>query len=183
MAAAHCRVADFQLQNLAGRVFRVQRVPVAGVERGFLGDFCQMRLKSGHAVCCQQADGFAQHQPHQIVMRVVAARNLARKAGRNGNQAINFGRIAAVFGLHFVDQAVFKQALVNAAQMRHGQIAVIDPAVRQVFNAARERVDDRSHHNVRDFGARQQRGASAVEQATVVSGQADAVIAFVNQLK
>ena len=184
MAAAHGRVADFQLQNFAGRVFGVQRVPIAGVERGFFGNFCQMRLKGRHALGRQQADGLAQHQPHQVVVRVVAARDLARKAGRGGDDAVDFGLVlVAVFGLHLMHQAVFEQALVNPAQMRDGQVAVINPAVQQVFSAARERVDDGRHDGVGHFDALQQRGAGRVKQAAVVSGHANIVVAFVDELE
>ena len=70
-------------------------------------------------------------------MRVVAARDLARKAGGRGGDAVDLKLVfVVVFGLHLVHQAVFQQALVNAAQVGHGQVAVVDPAVQQVFGTA-----------------------------------------------
>ena len=55
--------------------------------------------------------------------------------------------------------------------------------MQQVFGAARQGVDDGRHHLVRYVGAFQQRRAGAVEQTAVVSGHADFVVSFVNQLE
>ena len=184
VAAAHRRIANFQLQNLAGRVQGVQRIPVARIERGFFAVLFQVNFKSGLPFAGQQTDGFAQHQPHQIVVRVITARHLARKAGGLGSDAVDLGLVlVAVSRLHFMHQAVFEQPLVNAAQMRHGQVAVVDPAVQQVFGAARQGVDDRGHDGVGYVGALQQRRAGAVEQAAVVGGHANVIVALVDQGK
>ena len=184
MAAAHGRVANFEFQNLAGRVFGVQRIPVAGVERAFFGAFFQVQRKSVQPFAGQQADRLAQNQPHQIIMRVVAARDLARKTGGRGDDAVDLGLVfVVVLGLHFMHQAVFEQPLVNAAQVRHGQVAVVDPAMQQVFGAARQRVNDGGHDGIRHIRALQQRRAGAVEQAAVVGGHANIVVARIDKAK
>jgi len=117
---------------------------------------------------------------------VVTARDLARKAGRAGDDAVDLGQFAvvvAVGGLHLVHQAVVEQALVDAAQVRDRQVAVVDPAAQQVLGAARQRVDDRRHHRVGHAGALQQGRAGALEQAAVVGRHADRVVALVDQQK
>ena len=91
-----------------------------------------MRVKPVHALGGQQAYRLPQDEAHQIVMRVVAARHLAGKAGGGGQDAVDLGLVfVAVDGLHLMHQAVFKQALVNAAQVGHGQVTVVDPGGRR----------------------------------------------------
>ena len=137
MPAAHGGVANFQFQNLAGGVLRVQCVPVAGVERCFFALFCDVYLEAVHVLGGQQAHRFAQDQAHQVVVRVITARNFAGKAGGLGRDAVDFGFVfVVVCGLHLVHQGVVQQALVNAAQMGHRQVAVVDPAAQHVFGAA-----------------------------------------------
>ena len=190
VAAAHGGVANLQLQQLAGGVDRghagigvaVERLPLGVGQRGALLPAGQALLERGLLLARQQAHRFAQHQAHQVVVRVIAARYLARKAGGLRHQAVDFGLVlVVVLGLHFVHQRVFEQALVNAAQVRDGQVAVVDPAARDFFGAARQRVDDGRHHLVGHVGALQQGRAAAVEQAAVVGGHADGVVALVDQ--
>ena len=182
MPAAHGRVADLEFQHGLCRVQRVQRLPVGGVEGGFACLLFQVGVKRGHAGLGQLAYRLAQHQAHQVVVGVIAARHLAGKAGGHGKHAVDLGLVfVAVKRLHLVHQAVFQQALVNAAQVGHRQVAVVDPAAQQVFGAARERVDDGRHHFVGHLGAVEQGRARPVEQAAVVGRYANVVVALVNQ--
>ena len=159
VTAAHRRVANFEFKHLAGRVERVERIPIAGVERAPFCELVQVRVKCLDALGCQQADRLAQDEAYQVVMRVVTARHLAGKAGGHGDDAVDLKPVfVAVCGLHFMHQAVLKQALVNAAQVRDGQVAVVDPgglegarACRRA--AARQGVDDGCHDCIGHVGA------------------------------
>ena len=193
VAAAHGRVAHRQFQDLRGRVdgvalrlrgAAVQALPLRRAEGGARLPAGQRLLERGHALGGQAADRFAQQQAHQVGVRVVAARDLARKAGRARDDAVDLGQFAvAVARLHLVHQLVFEQALVDATQVRHRQVAVVDPTLEQVLGAPRQRVDQRCQQFVGHGGALQQRGARAAEQAAVVGRHADVVVALVDQAK
>jgi len=162
--AAHGRVTNLALEQRAGRVELVEQLPFGGVEGAFFAPLLQLLFERLHALGGQKAHGFAQHQVHQLVVRVVAARDLARKARGQRHEAIGRGLVlVAALRRHLVHQGVFEQALVDAAQVRHRQVAVVDPALEHFFGAARERVDDGRHDLVGHLGALEQRRARAVE--------------------
>ena len=184
VAAAHGRVADLQLQDGRCRVGRVQPVPVARVQRVPFAPAGHQRLEGRHPFTGQHAHRFTQDQPHQVLVRVVAARDLARKAGRARCDAVDLGLVAVVvFGLHLVHQAVFQQAFVDAAQVADRQVAVVDPAAQHFIGAARQRVDDGRQHGIRHGGALQQLRPAAVEQAAVVGRHADGIGTVIDEQK
>ena len=182
VAAAHRRVADLEVEDAARGIEFVECVPVAGIERRLFGPFADLLVERRNALVREPADRFAQDQSHQIVVRVVAARDLASKARRLGHHAVDLGLLAVVVGrLHFVDQCVFQQPFVDAAEVRYRKVAVVDPGVQQVFGTARQGIDDRRHYGVGHPRALEQGRARTVEEAAVIGRHADGVVALVDQ--
>ena len=117
-------------------------------------------------------DGFRQHQPHQIVRRVVAA-------GAFAGEDVGLHGDAAGFVAH---QFVLQQPFVDGAELLHGKAAVVDVAA---FAAGWGPLEGkRVHHfgedRVGQLNPIQQRCAFRVEQAAVVGRQAEGGVALVD---
>ena len=154
MPTAHGRVTDREFEDLGGRVEGValaslgMAVELVPQRLGECAAFLPARdgvVKALDALGRQQAHRLTQDQPHQVVVGVIAARDLACKAGRAGDHAVDLGPVGGdgqgtLGGLHLMHQAVFEQALIDAAQVRDRQVAVVDPAaqpcVGMTFGAA-----------------------------------------------
>ena len=105
-------------------------------------------------------------------MGVVTARHFAREAGWTCCQRTLL-----------VDQRIFQQALVNAAEMRYRQIAIVDAWLVDLLNAARQRINHRRHRRVGHADARQQRRSRTLEKPAVVGGHPDLIVAERNNFE
>ena len=88
MPTPHCRIADFEFQNVACRVEVIQGFPIGGIQCAFFTQCLQVFGECGIASASQFSHRFLQNQTHQIIMRVIATRYFAGKTGRHGNQTL-----------------------------------------------------------------------------------------------
>lgn len=160
VSAAHRRVADAKLQHARGGIARVEFGPVSLLQFFPALPFGDQRIERSDSFHGEWTDGFRDEELHQIVVRVVTPRSSAGETVGPGDQPL---------ALRF--QPVFEQAFVDATEMLHGHVPVVDPRAQHI-STPRQFIDHQCELCVRYSRAGQDGRACVVEQPAVVRGKA-----------